>query len=315
MTDGTIRILWDDATKQQWTGLLSRVPNSCYMHSWGYGEAIFKHTKMVPHRGVIYKSITPIGVVQAFQRRYPFGVFITTKIIRGPQWVEDLATEEDKVQADMLLLQHFGTVFGASLEIIPELEDSQNNKQLKENLGFKVTKEGLSTNYLDIREDIVLIESHMNQQWLEDLKQAESMNYKVTFSDDFKTIEWMLEKYEEVTKKLVIDCPSADFIRCFITNNEKPSFVAKIIIIEPLLAGALIVTHGQSATYLFGWCSAEGLQKKADHLLLWRCIEKLQKMGIQSLDLGGIDIKHIKSANDATDRLTYKPKILIGRNS
>jgi hypothetical protein len=289
MTDGTIRILWDDATKQQWTGLLSRVPNSCYMHSWGYGEAIFKHTKMVPHRGVIYKSITPIGVVQAFQRRYPFGVFITTKIIRGPQWVEDLATEEDKVQADMLLLQHFGTVFGASLEIIPELEDSQNNKQLKENLGFKVTKEGLSTNYLDIREDIVLIESHMNQQWLEDLKQAESMNYKVTFSDDF--------------------------IRFFITNNEKPSFVAKIIIIEPLLAGALIVTHGQSATYLFGWCSAEGLQKKADHLLLWRCIEKLQKMGIQSLDLGGIDIKHIKSANDATDRLTYKPKILIGRNS
>jgi hypothetical protein len=312
MTKETIRIVWDEISKDQWTGLLSMVPKSCHMHAWGYGEAIYQHTKMIPRRGVIYRSVTPIGMVQAFQREHLFGALSETKVVRGPQWIEQRATEQEKVQSLALMKLYFSDRLGHSFEILPDMEDTPHNRQIMKSLGFKHLEPGLTTSYLDLTMDLKHIQAGINKEWLKSLKKAEERELNVTFCEDFKSVEWILEKYAKTMRHFKLTGPSSDFIRCFLVHNEKPLFVAKVVVVEPYLAGALIVTHGRSATYLLAWSSEEGVEKNASHLLLWRSVERLQKMGIESLDLGGIDMKNAHGLATLKEGLSVQPRLLVG---
>ncbi len=315
MTNENIRIVWDETSKDQWTGLLSRIHNSCYMHAWGYGEAIQQHTPSIPKRGIIYRSVTPIGLVQAVQSKHYFGAVKHTKVVRGPQWIENRATPAEKICAISIMKEYFSSSLGDTFEIVPDLEDSPQNRQMMEKLGFRYTKPGPVTNYLELTQDLKHIQTTINKDWVKDLKKAQKRDFMVSFSEDFRSLEWILEKYTETMKEFKFQGPSADFIRCFLVNNEKPLFVARILVIEPCLAGALIVTHGLSSTFLIGWSSAEGLEKKANHLLLWESLERLQRMGIQSIDLGGIDMKNAHGIETLKEGLAVQPKLLVGNYS
>jgi len=315
MTNENIRIVWDETTKDQWTGLLSRVDNSCYMHAWGYGEAIQQHTPNIPRRGIIYRSVTPIGLVQAVQSKQYFGAIKHTQVVRGPQWIENRATPAEKITAIALMKEFFGSSLGSTFEIVPNLENTPQNRQMMEKLGFKLVQPGLVTNYLDLTQDLKQIQATINKDWVKDLKSAQKREFNVSFSEDFRSLEWILEKYSETMNEGKFKGPSVDFIRCFLVNNEKPLFVARILVIEPYLAGALIVTHGLSSTFFIGWSSAEGLEKKANHLLLWESLERLQRMGIQSIDLGGIDMKNAHGIENLKEALAVQPKLLVGNYS
>lgn len=312
MSKEIIRIVWDESSKEQWTGLLSRVDNSCYLHAWGYGEAVQRHSKMFTRRGIIYRSVTPIGLVQAFQSKKMLGIHTETIVMRGPQWIEKIATESEKLKSLSLLKTYFDTGITSSFRIQPEIEDSPHNRQLLKTLGFHQVEDGQTTRYLDLTRNLKQIQSGLKKEWVDCLKNAEKRDFNITFSDDFRSLEWILEKHTETVKKHKIDSPSADFIRCFLANNEKPLFVAKIVVVEPFLAGALIVTHGLSATYLLGWSSEEGIEKNVSHLLLWKSIERLQSMGIQSLDIGGIDMKNAYGISALKEGLSIQPKLLVG---
>ncbi|GEM_PF-3734426 len=314
MNNEAIYIIWDETSKDRWTGLLSLVPNSCYLHTWGYGEAVYKHTDMIPRRGVIYRSVKPIGIVQAFQKKSFLGAITKTQIIRGPQWIETRspATDEEKAQALRLIKAFFERSIGCSLQILPEIEDSPKNRQMMKDLGFNLLKQGQTTNYLDLTQDLEHLKESINPEWLEALAAAEKRDLRVYFGDDFVSMEWILEKYTESMKEYGFDGPSADFIRSFLFNNQKPMFVAKVMVIEPFLAGALVLSHGMSATYYLTWTSAEGMEKNANHLLLWKSVERLQNMGIQSLDLNGIDMKNCNGVLEVKEGLNLNSRALVG---
>lgn len=312
MQNKAIRIVWDESTKDSWTGLLSRVEDSCHLHSWGYGEAIRLHTDMHVRRGIIYKSVKPIGIVQAIQKNYLMGFMTKTTVTRGPQWIEDLASQEDKAEALQILKLTFSNGFRERFELSPEMENSTQNKNLLKSLGFEQIGPGLCTQYLDLKQNIQQIRSQCAPEWIQRLCLAEENKFHVSFSDDFMSLEWMLEKYNESVKTHHIEGPSADFIRCFLFNNERPLFIAKIVVVEPLLAGALIVTHGKSATYLLGWSSPEGLEKNASHILLWKSLDHLKRMGIESLDLGGLDMKNAYNITSLKQGLCPRSQVLVG---
>lgn len=315
MAKENIRIVWDEASKEQWTGLLSLVDDSCYLHAWGYGEAVLKHTPMYVHRGIIYRSVVPIGIVQAIEKKSLFGALSHISVTRGPQWIENRASDDEKSRAIELMKRHFSRKMSSSFQIMPEMEDTAINQEMMKRLGFKLIQDGQSVSYLDLRKNLDHIKADFNKEWRAALKKAEQRDFTVTFGEDFKSLEWILEKYNQTKKNLKIVGPDVDFIRCFLANNEKPLFVAKIVVVEPYLAGALIVTHGRSATFLLGWSSAEGVEKNANHLLLWRSIDRLQKMGIDSLDLGGIDMKQGYTIQELKLSLNIEPKLLIGNYS
>ena len=51
----------------------------------------------------------------------------------------------------------------------------------------------------------------------------------------------------------------------------------------------LFLAHGATALYHFGIADKAGRALNAHNLLLWRAIRALRRMGVDSLDLGGLD--------------------------
>ena len=56
-----------------------------------------------------------------------------------------------------------------------------------------------------------------------------------------------------------------------------------------IVAQMLFLTHGQRATYHIGHSTPEGRRVSAHNLLMWTAMRKLAKIGIEHLDLGGIN--------------------------
>jgi hypothetical protein len=54
-------------------------------------------------------------------------------------------------------------------------------------------------------------------------------------------------------------------------------------------AGMVFLVHGASASYFLGWTGARGRAVFAHGPILWQAAAQLQAIGVQSLDLGGVD--------------------------
>src|SRR5260221_1879234 len=107
MVKHNLRIIWDECRKEQWNGLLTRVPNSCYMNTWAYGLAVKDLTRMVPRRGLVYCGSEPIGMTQAFQALYMFKTCTVTKVFRGPQWLVNDVTDEEVLHLFSMMQDYF----------------------------------------------------------------------------------------------------------------------------------------------------------------------------------------------------------------
>lgn len=55
------------------------------------------------------------------------------------------------------------------------------------------------------------------------------------------------------------------------------------------LAAMLFFIHGQVATYHIGWNGKSGRQLSAHHLVMWRAMIALARLGVTRLDLGAVD--------------------------
>jgi len=306
MSKLALRIVWDECGRDQWTGLLSRVPNSCYMNSWAYGLAVRDLTRMVPRRGLVYHKSDPIGMVQAFQALYLLKTYTITKVLRGPQWLVNDVSEEEQVHIFTLMQEYFGNNMLKTFQLLPELEDSPENRKLMEALGLTRSVVGYEASFLDIRPDLDSIRSNFKEGWRQSLEFAEKQETKISFSNDFHSVEWLLDKYDKGMEKQSIG-PNADFIRAYLRHSDQPYVLIKA---EPDLAGVLVVTHGLSATYMIGWSSPEGRKIKASHLLLWEMINNIRNMGVDWIDLGITDMKSDHGAGEFKEGMggkTFKP--------
>jgi lipid II:glycine glycyltransferase (peptidoglycan interpeptide bridge formation enzyme) len=51
----------------------------------------------------------------------------------------------------------------------------------------------------------------------------------------------------------------------------------------------LFLIHGRVASYHMGWADEQGRQLSAHNALLWESVTHLQGLGIEVLDLGGVN--------------------------
>lgn len=85
------------------------------------------------------------------------------------------------------------------------------------------------------------------------------------------------------------------------------------------VAGLVATAMGDSAIYLLGATSDEGLNAKGAYLLQWNMIQWLKENGIRWYDLGGIDpevnpgVYHFKKGFSGSDVIQVNP--LVASNS
>ena len=248
------------------------------------------------------------GCVQLLEAR-ALGRLLHAPILdRGPVWFNGFGAYEHwraflkRLQRDMPRRP------GRRRRIMPEMENSEEDRQLMTDCRFKRMADisGYRTFWLDLAQDRDTLRNGLKQKWRNVLNRAERAGLKTSWHHDPQNLRPLLEGYRRDRQEKGYSGPSQatllDLAKFFMPQRDM--LIGHAFAGDDMIASVLIFCHGASATYQVGWTTRQGRDYGAHHLLLWQACMQLQKRDIPGFDLGG--------ANEAAASGVYKFKAGMG---
>jgi len=156
---------------------------------------------------------------------------------------------------------------------------------------------GYSTILLDLRRPLEDLRAGLDGKWRNRLAKAEAdAAFSVRVEPSLPECQRLLEREsQQRAEKKFLGLPT-DFVTRYI--DAAPSREAGFAVSyaqdrKETVAAMLFLVHGSSATYHVGWASEAGRKANAHNVLLWRGIEHLRRIGVQTLDLGGVNSRDL----------------------
>lgn len=289
----TLTIDWGKTSVAEWQRLLHLVPRSNVIQTFAYAKAVRSAKQQMTRFGVIKQDGDAVGLVQ-IQEVKALGLFHTVVLDRGPLWFAEKVSPDYWEAFFHAFDREFPRRIGRWRRIMPELDESDENLKLLLSSGLRMVRQGYRSIWLDLRADADKIRERLKGKWRNALNAAEKNGLDVGIDWQMETLPWLLMQYDADKRERKYDGPSAAFLHC-LTHAARGTgnvIVLRAMRRERPVAGILILRHGSSATYQIGWTSEEGRKAKAHHLLLWRACVALKEVGVDWLDVGGINEEH-----------------------
>jgi hypothetical protein len=283
-----LRVVWDDASEEQWQAWLVQVGCSNLLQSWPYGE-----TKSIEgwrvKRAVFYADHEPIAIVQVLQKRVA-RILTVSRINRGPVFLRPLTLEEQRgVWANLAPLGNLWR--GRLLSVAPELKLSGISLVMMADMGFRqFSPSAWESVWLDIGLELDALRKRMDGKWRNMLTFSEKKGLQLEIGSDNQCFDWMMSRYEGLMQEKDFSGPPIDFLWAMRTRlgDEDQLLVLRAMHEGEAVAGICLARHGAAATYLIGWNGTQGRNLKANQYLLWQAIVYLKQSGLRWFDLGGI---------------------------
>lgn len=145
---------------------------------------------------------------------------------------------------------------------------------------------------LDLAAPIQELRRNLNAKWRNKLAQSEKKELKVVAGNGTDEYRTFCRMYDQMRKRktfeTTVDVDEFGRLQEDLPENHR----MQILICEQdgvPMAGVVASAMGDSAIYLLGATSADGLNAKGAYLLQWTLIQRLKENGIKWYDLGGID--------------------------
>lgn len=275
----------------EWDRLFAALPRSTLEQSWAYGTAAEAAQGHTPRRAIIRGDGGPLGVVQVLERPL-LGVVRICEILRGPLWLP-AASAGDRAAAGVLLRDAYRVRDRRLLLWMPELPDTPESHNAMRALGGRPVISGYSSIWLGLRPPAEKLRAALDGKWRNALRNAEQSKLKVQVNRGGRALDWLLERHDAFRRSRGFRAPSPALIRAFVeaTPRKTDVTIASAALGSELVAGALFLSHGTTATYYVGWSGPQGRDLDAQTVLLWRGVEALRENGTTMLDLGGIDTR------------------------
>lgn len=145
---------------------------------------------------------------------------------------------------------------------------------------------------LDLSPSLDDLRKNFDAKWRNKLSGAEKNNLKVVFGSGIEEYRTFCRMYGEMRKRKTFETTVdvQEFVRIQKGLAESQRMHVMICVEQGVpLAGLVVSAIGNSAIYLLGATSDNGLKSKGAYLLHWNMISWLKKRGIRWYDLGGID--------------------------
>lgn len=284
-----LEIVWNDASELDWRSAIARCGQSAVEQCWGYGEASAASGFTVD-RGIIVQDGAPLGIVQAFTKRF-LGIATVTQIIRGPLWIGDAPDLEAQHPVLAHLRKRFTTGRLRFVYWLPELTAGAANHAVMRRLRLRRVMTGYHSAWVDLRPPDAALEAALSGPWRNQLRRAEQEKLSIRETSGGQDLDVLLARHDENRRQRRFGGPNARFIRTLIegTGDRRDALILTARQDREPIAGILFLRHGASATYYAGWTTAEGRRVHAHNALLWRGTLRLRKAGVEWLDLGGLD--------------------------
>lgn len=169
-----------------------------------------------------------------------------------------------------------------------------------------------NTRMIDLHMSAADLLSRMKPKGRYNIKIAERENIRVSVTDpSVSQVKSFMKIYEETTRRNAFEGKNGGYFEVLFkhlksTGNGK-FFTASYE--DELLAAALVILHGDRATYFFGASSTTKRNKMAPYKLHWEIIRDLKENGYRWYDLWGVTPKDAPPSHDWHGLSRFKEKL------
>jgi hypothetical protein len=298
LLDSVWQVEVDRMTPSEWSANFDRFNDANLYQTWSYG-AIRWGRKKLSHL-VLKRNGEILGMAQlriVRPTRFNFGM---AYLRWGPlchRHGRELDGEACLQMARALQEEYVGKR-GLLLQILPNAFAGSRRAALFQSVFSSFTQEPQTptnlyrTFVLDLTPPIEELRKNLDGKWRNKLNQSEKKGLKVVAgngSTEYRTFGRMYaQMWKRKTFETTVDVEEFGRLQEDLPENHR----MRILICEQdgvPVAGVVASAMGDSAIYLLGATSDDGLNAKGAYLLQWTLIQWLKENGIKWYDLGGID--------------------------
>jgi hypothetical protein len=288
-----MQVTWTELERGAWERL-HRDSAAALQQHWAYGDAMQAlGTRCL--RAMATLEGEPVGLAQFLVRRIA-GLVPLALCTHGPVWAARL-TEADRARGCREIGRSVPLRWPRAVLFTPDAALAQAAGVAR----LRRVMTGHSTVRIDLGLPADALRAAMHGKWRNRLAGAERSALKVErVGARPAQYRWLLER--ELAQRGVrryIALPDG-FVEAWQAACAAARPPAGVRPYEPLLtlradlgrdavAGMMFLVHGTAASYQVGWVGEAGRELGAHNLLLWQGMLELQRRGVRSLDLGGVD--------------------------
>ncbi len=292
-----IIIQWNNIPQTDWDRLLSKAVRCSFQQAWAYG-AIFDHGKLQVDRFIVMKQGVAIAMGQIVTRRI-LGLIKFSMLLKGPVWLEKVS-DDHKTQILHEIKIRYPLKRFCFFAFSPEDDSfsSANKHKIYEKLEFHQIVTGNSTVLVDLKLSEDQLWQNLYSKNRTHIRKALKLNIRnnihlVLGDHNHSYTDWLLKQEIKQQKQQKYQSVPVGLIKRYGELSRGKQAVHTIFAVrdgenEPM-AGALFLRHGLSATYHIGWNGPNGRRNRSLNLLLWTMMIELKKIGVETLDLGGLN--------------------------
>jgi hypothetical protein len=288
-----MQVTWTGIERGTWDRL-HRDSAAALQQHWAYGDAMqAPGTRCL--RAQAYLDGEPVGLAQFLVRRIA-GLVPVALCTHGPVFAPGLG-EADRARASREIGRSVPLHRPRAILYTPDAARVQAAGIA--HLSRVIT--GRSTVRIDLACDADVLRAAMHGKWRNRLAGAERSALKVErVGTRPAQYRWLLEhELKQRGLRRYVALPDG-FVEAFQAacatartdggqRPAEPVLTLRADLGRDAVAGMMFLVHGAAATYQVGWVGDAGRELGAHNLLLWRAMLELQRRGVRSLDLGGVD--------------------------
>jgi lipid II:glycine glycyltransferase (peptidoglycan interpeptide bridge formation enzyme) len=282
-----MEVKWELLPKADWEEFHS-THHGALQQSWLYGEALTTLGVRV-QRAMVWEEGRLLAVAQFMCKRW-LGYLSVASCTRGPVWHPQVPP----AQRSAIYKQLRQSLPVPWLKVVLFSPDrSADQVDPVEIQGLSRVMTGYATVLLDLKQSLPALKAALEGKWRNRLIKALS-NEKIRFhvQASMKRCEWLLGKELDQREAKKFQGLPTDFVQAYIaaaSDHRQAFLVAYAEMGKNTIAGMLFLIHGRVASYHMGWADEQGRQLSAHNALLWESLTHLQGLGIEVLDLGGVN--------------------------
>lgn len=324
MKDPGWQVEVDHATPAEWSQMLDLFDDANIYQTFAYGGVRWSG-KNLSHL-VLKRDGEVLGMAQLRIVR-PIPLKFGMAYLRwGPLWERRGRPLDPEVPANMAraLEEEYVGRRRLLLRVLPNAFAGSPRAEAIQSAFSRFTREPLTadntyrTFVLDLAPTLEELRSALDKKWRNQLTRSEKNNLEVVVGNGWEEYQSFYLIYDQMRKrksfKTTVDVEEFGRIQKDLAESHR----MRILICKDNgrpVAGLVASAMGDSAIYLLGATSDDGLNSKGAYLLQWTLIKWLKEYGIRWYDLGGIDpegnpgVYHFKRGFSGTDVCQINPLV------
>jgi lipid II:glycine glycyltransferase (peptidoglycan interpeptide bridge formation enzyme) len=282
-----MNLTWAHLPRTQWDELHA-AQRGALQQSWAYGDALVSLGVDI-RRAMVWQDGRLLAIAQFMCKRV-LGYISLASCTRGPVWQPDVTAVQRaaiyKLLRQSMPLRRLKVVLFSPDRTLQQVDAAELR-------GLSRVMTGYSTVLLNLKLPQQTLKAQMEGKWRNRLTKALAHpKIRLSVQPSLKRCDWLLGQEQAQREAKKFHGLPTNFVNAFIQAHTDPKqafLVAYAEVGKNTVAGMLFLIHGRAASYHMGWADEEGRQLNTHNALLWQSVLVLQDLGIDVLDLGGVN--------------------------